>query len=113
MTKSTNDKDQVRLYLFGRGRCVAAADKDVKPFTDHVTTWLRIHRCVTLRTWGTTDGIGELASLGVRNGTVLDPVACIIDVPVEALHERVKCSDQSSVMFNKAIDEREKDILKK
>jgi hypothetical protein len=48
------------------------------------TTWLRVSGTRNIRVWGTTDGLGQLATKGPTLKTVLD-VAGTIYVPMHAV----------------------------
>ena len=53
-----------------------------------------IHNAATVRKWGTTKGLGELALKGPRRETLLDPCG---DVEIErsAILFSIKCSEEN------------------
>ncbi len=111
MTKA-KETNALRIYFLGRGFVIAAFDADAETRTEDEVKWVRIKKGTTIRDWGTNKGIGQLVIGGPRRETKLDAIPHEIDVPVAAIHMRLKCTDESRKLFVKEIDKAEKELLK-
>jgi hypothetical protein len=57
---------------------------------DENDKYLRIENASCIRTWGTTNGLGQLALTGPTAQTVLDP-AGVVEVAWPAVIMKIKC----------------------
>jgi hypothetical protein len=55
---------------------------------------LKVHKAAVVRRWGTTKGLGELASEGPQTGTVLDEEACD-QINRTAVKRRIACDEKA------------------
>ncbi len=60
-----------------------------------------ISECFNIRRWGTTNGLGELAFVGPRTETQLDPYGTV-RIHVLAVCGAIECSDAAAKAFSAA-----------
>lgn len=104
--------EKKEIILFGRGLVIIADPEDAKSRRRFDVDWVRYSCATTIRTWGTTDGIGQLAHSGPTSSTVLDHIPHSIDIPVSAIHMIIECSQDSIEQFTPAIEQAEKRLLR-
>lgn len=111
MTKKNKTGIIYRIYFFGRGFVVIAADDDVSYVERDNVQWVHVARSTTIRDWGTDKGIGQLASGPPRSGTVLDALDCALEIPVPAVHMILECKGNEEA-WTKEIKKASVELLK-
>lgn len=94
------------ICAFGRGYVVVGDFDQVDN-----TNWLRPRHAATVRRWGTSTGLGELAN-GPLSSTVLDPIPFGVEIPLGSVHGmwRVK-EDKWEKVLKKMSADRVLDVL--
>jgi hypothetical protein len=111
-TKNTGLKGN-NIIAFGRGKVILCDGKDTEYVNDGFVTWVIIDHAWTVRSWGTTHGLGELASNGPTTSTILDAIPHGIAIPVAAIHGMWVCTQAAVEAFKKPCAASDKEILKK
>lgn len=88
----------IKIIAFGRGHVVVAEVADTK------ADFLRLDNAATIRVWGTSTGLGELAN-GPLSNTVLDAIPYGLEIPASAVHGFWNVSEAGQKKFS--------DLLKK
>ena len=102
----------LEILLFGRGFVIAADPATYTHRSEYGVVWIRVPRGTTIRTWGTENGIGELAAKGPLNSTQLDAIPHQIEIPALSIHMRILMDNPTAVkkMWD-AMQEAEKRLL--
>ena len=105
MSKETKNAE---IIMFGRGFTILVFEEGehlVKQGVDYV----RFTEAYTVRVWGTSNGIGELAAKGPLNSTIIDAIPFSICIPCVAIHMRISVSEDAN--FKAACDQALKNLL--
>ena len=82
------------------GRYVLVCDRGfvlVGVVSTHPDDWQRIivDQCATVRRWGTTAGLGELAKEGPQEETILDVEGDGVDVLRASIMRAIPCNEEA------------------
>lgn len=95
--KQLTERDAAQApSLTNLGLCITIADRG-HVWVGTVTRegdFTRISRAATVRKWGTTNGLGQLANEGPQPATRLDPV-CEVLVPQRAIIAHIPCKESA------------------
>lgn len=95
------------IVSFGRGHTIICEAQYLKDGE----TMHRIPRACTVRNWGTSKGLGEIAAHGPTSSTVLDAIPFPCKIPADSVHIRYECSEKSLQAWDKAMKAAEKSLL--
>lgn len=96
------------IISFGRGHTICCEEQH---FREGVSMH-RIPRACTVRNWGTTKGLGEIAAHGPTKDTILDAIPFPLRIPADAVHLVLDCSEKASNSWHRSAQEAEKNLLK-
>jgi len=110
--KNTVALPEVNIIAFGRGKVILARKEDVEYIDDGMVRWLSVDKAWTIRTWGTSHGLGELTEKGPTGSTVLDAIPHGIWIPTEAIHGMWIVSEKAAKAFVPACEASDQNLLK-
>jgi hypothetical protein len=117
--EKNNDKNgeikkdiDLRMIPFGRGFLIIADINDTEEHTKWGITWIHYKTAVTLRRWGTTQGLGEIGANGLTEDSILDGIPKDLWVPSGAIHGMWNIAESQFENVMKEIEKAELRILK-
>ena len=99
-----------QIISLGRGNVVFVPTGGYKDEEDEFgCVWRFIDDCYTIKDWGTTAGLGQLAAKGPQEDTEFEVVGYRIGVPIPVIHGVWHVKDES--MFSELVDSEAKRLL--
>jgi len=82
----------INIYVCDRGFVLVGQpvpDRDSNPL------WVTLERCAVVRQWGTTTGLGQLASEGPQSGTKLDSEPAFTRLNLDYCLRVIPCDEEA------------------
>ncbi len=79
-----------RIYVMERGWILVGYPSPGEDFL-----FLNLDRCHTIRRWGTTRGLGQLAAEGPQPETILDSEGDGVEIRRTAIYRSIRCNPEA------------------
>ena len=86
-------KAQMFIWVMDRGFVLVGRPREQRPGDDYLA--LTLDDCATVRRWGTTRGLGQLAAEGPQPTSVLDPEPDGTQISRHYLLRRIPCTSRA------------------